>query len=181
MERSTLGIDFDILEKVVDPVHNDVGKHTQKFVLIPNHMLESEYAISHLKWSSIKYGDSSEIGKVPNNKKGVYAFVVMHENKVLPKHGYVMYIGIAGKDSDRSLQDRYKDYLNTSTVKKRLGIARMVVNWREVLHFFFAPVERDVPSSDLEKMEEQLITALMPPFSEGDMDAKLRAQRRAFQ
>ena len=60
---------------------------------------------------------------------------------VLPPHEYILYIGIAGYNSQRSLRERYKDYLNAKKVIKRAKIARMIGTWHEVLRFFFAPVE----------------------------------------
>jgi hypothetical protein len=42
------------------------------------------------------------------------------------------------------------------------------------------PVEDDFSSADLEKLEMQLNTALMPPFSEGDLEAETKKKRRAF-
>jgi hypothetical protein len=65
-------------------------------------------------------------------------------------------------------------------VIKRARIARMIGNWHQVLKFFYAPIEDDVSSADLKKIEQQLNTALMPPFSEGDLEAGTRLKRRAF-
>ena len=91
-----------------------------------------------------------------------------------------MYIGIAGRDSDRPLRARYKDYLNERKVMKRKTIARMIGTWHSVLRFFFAPVDADVSPSDLKTLERQLNTALLPPFSVGNLEAKIKATRSAF-
>ena len=117
---------------------------------------------------------------MPANKRGIYAFAVCRNSDPLPPNGYVLYIGIAGRDSDRSLRARYKDYLNAKKVKKRARIARMIGTWHPVLRFFFAPIDDNVPPDDLKEIEMQLNTALMPPFSEGDLEAEIRQQRRAF-
>ena len=100
-------------------------------------------------------------------------------SEVLPPHGYILYIGIAGRNSERSLRERYKDYLYPKKVIKRGGIQR-VMNWRSVLQFVFAPVDDTVTTEDLQRLERQLNTALIPPFSEQDMDAGVRAKRRAW-
>ena len=56
----------------------------------------------------------------------------------------------------------------------------MIGTWNEVLRFFFAPVGDEVSSEDLKTLEQQLNTALMPPFSEGDLEADTKRKRRAF-
>ena len=117
---------------------------------------------------------------VPDDKRGIYAFAVCQHNDVLPPHGYVLYIGIAGRDSDRPLRDRYRDYLNGKKIMKRKKIAFMIGNWHKVLRFFYAPVDDDLSSEDLQKLERQLNTALLPPYSNRDMDADVRGKRRAF-
>jgi len=41
-------------------------------------------------------------------------------------------------------------------------------------------LHNDVSSDDLKELEKQLNTALMPPFSEGDLEADTKQKRRAF-
>ena len=160
-------------------VHESIGKYTRSFILDPKKLMGKEYIVDCLTWDSIRYGDS-EINRVPNDKRGVYAFAVCQESNVLPPHGYVLYIGIAGRDSDRSLRDRYRDYLSPSRISKRDRVKIMIGTWHQVLRFFFAPVDDDVSSEDLQRLERQLNTALVPPYSEADIDATVRRHRRAF-
>ena len=180
----TLGIELEKLRAIVDPVHEKLGRYRVKFILSPELIMEAEskYPICPLNWKHIKYDDDSATTQIPNDKRGIYAFVVMHDNAVLPSHGYVMYIGIAGRKKFRSLQARYKDYLQQSNVRKRRHIARMIVDWYDVLQFFFAPIEigNGVTIKNLKDMEKELNSALLPPFSRRDMYANLRAMRDAF-
>ena len=157
----------------------DIAKYTVPVTLSPVKMMADDHAIPTLSWDSISYGDE-ELEKVPADKRGIYAFAVCRVNDVLPPHGYVLYIGIAGRDSKRPLRERYKDYLNVRKVKKRARIARMIGTWHQVLRFYFAPIDDDVSSDDLKALEKQLNTALMPPFSEGDLEAGTKQKRRAF-
>ena len=99
---------------------------------------------------------------------------------MLPMHCYVMYIGIAGRKSNRSLRARYREYLNTKKIMKRARIARMIGAWHSVLRFYFAPIDEDITSAQLEQIEEELNSALLPPMSEGDIEAGIKNQRRAF-
>lgn len=157
----------------------DIAKYQVSVVLSADNILADGHAVDALAWQSVSYGDA-ELDKVPGDKRGIYAFAVCRPNAILPPHGYILYIGIAGRDSDRALRDRYKDYLNPRKVIKRDRIARMIGTWHQVLRFFFAPVDDDVSSADLQLLEKQLNTVFMPPFSEGDLEAETKRKRRAF-
>ena len=170
---------LDGLIDFANEANSEIAKYTVSVTLSPEKMAASEYAIPTLAWDSISYGDT-ELDRVPDDKRGVYAFSVCHNDNPLPPHGYVLYIGIAGRDSNRSLRDRYRDYLNEKRVLRRARIARMIGTWHEVLRFFFAPVPDEVSPDDLKTLEKQLNTALMPPFSEGDLEADTKRKRRAF-
>lgn len=170
---------LDSLIDFADEATEEIAKYTVSFTLSSPKMQVDQHVIPALKWDSIRYGNT-ELNKVPNDKRGIYAFAINQQNDVLPPHGYILYIGIAGHDSDRSLRERYKDYLNEKLILKRARIARMIGTWHKVLRFFFAPVEKNISSEDLKQLEIQLNTALMPPFSKGDLDADIKQKRRAF-
>ena len=63
---------------------------------------------------------------------------------------------------------------------QRSRIARMIGTWQDVLRFHFAPVDDSMTSEELEQLEEDLNTALLPPFSEGDLEADTKKKRMAF-
>jgi len=171
------------LKSLVDfatEAHDEVGKYRiEGMILSPEKMRFGSFCVPSLTWQSIKYGEA-EVDQVPDDRRGVYAFALCQQSAVLPPHGYVLYIGIAGRKSQRSLRARYKDYLNEKKVKKRSRIARMIGTWHDVLRFYFVPVDDTFKSAELEKLEKQLNTALMPPFSEGDLEAETKKKRRAF-
>lgn len=167
------------LEDLTNQQTIEFAKYKFSVTLIPKHLMGNQYKLQKLNWQSIRYNDEEEIEKIPNDKKGVYAFAVCHENSILPPHGYILYIGMVGKNSGRCLRDRYKDYLNINTVKKRDNIAQMIGNWSKVLRFFYAPIA-EISSDDLEALEKQLNSALIPPYALKDMDAKVKKMRTAF-
>lgn len=136
--------------------------------------------LSSLNWQSIKFNADNEIHHVPDDKRGVYALVISTDANPMPTHGYIMYIGIAGRDSNRSLRSRYKDYLTTSKVIRRPKINTLIANWRSVLRFFFAPVDDAFPNADLKALEVNLNTAWTPPCVESDVDALTRQMRSAL-
>jgi hypothetical protein len=170
----------DAFKDFANEANAEIGNYRVQMMLSPDKMRFNTYCVPKLDWQSIRYGNA-ELNQVPNDRRGVYAFVLCEQSPVLPPHGYVLYVGIAGRGSTRSLRARYKEYLNAKAVtKKRPRIAYMIGNWQPVLRFYFVPVEPDFPSEDLELLESQLNTALMPPFSEGDLEAETKKKRRAF-
>jgi len=164
----------------VNQAQDEIGKFKFDVILSPDKLQRNDYILDVLNWDSILYDDADELEKVPNDKRGLYAFAICHPSEVLPPHGYILYIGIAGRNSDRPLRARYKDYLNATKVKKRARIARMIGTWNEVLRFYFAPIEDDVSTEDLQEIERQLNTALMPTFSEGDLEADVKKKRSMY-
>lgn len=170
---------FESLIDFADEAAREIGQYMLQVTLRPEQLVAEEYPVADLNWDSVKYGPD-EVQRVPDDKRGIYAFAICHNNSVLPPYGYILYIGIAGRRSNRSLRERYKDYLNERKVIKRERIARMIGNWHSVLRFFYAPIPDDMTSEQLEDLEKRLNNAFLPPFSEGDLDADVKRKRRAF-
>ncbi|MCY4555163.1 MAG: hypothetical protein OXF79_01970 [Chloroflexi bacterium] len=180
MTESTARLDLTALNAFVDAATQTIAKHSLTFVLAPDQLLANNSVVPSLNWQAVPFADDGALIRIPDNKRGVYAFAIRRGTDVLPPHGYILYIGIAGRRSQRSLRDRYKDYLSASHLIRRSRIARMIATWHEVLTFYFAPVEAAVTSTQLETLERELNSALIPPFSEGDLEADLKQKRRAF-
>lgn len=172
-------MDIAAIEDFASDAANAIAKFKVPFTLSTDQFGRDDFVIDPLQWQSIGYGDA-EIANVPDDRRGIYAFAISKESTILPPHGYVLYIGIAGRKSNRSLRARYRDYLNAKQVLKRERIARMIGTWHPVLRFYFAAVDNAITSDQLEEMERQLNSTLIPPFSEGDLEAGLKKQRRAF-
>lgn len=168
------------LNAFVDLATETIAKHKLNFVLSPQ-LLRARFTLPNLTWHAVRFGDEAALSDVPDNRRGVYAFVLQQESQVLPPHAYVLYIGMAGRTPSRSLRDRYCEYLRASQLIRRAQIARMIATWHDVLTFYFAPVEENVTTDQLLQLERQLNSALVPPFSERDLDAEIKRQRRAFQ
>lgn len=172
-------LDLSAIIDFVNQANEEIGKFQVTMILSPEKLAFDSFNVASLNWDSIKYG-STEIDKIPEDKRGVYAFSISQPSQVLPPNGHILYIGIAGRRSDRSLKARYKDYLNPQKVIKRARIARMIGTWHNVLRFHFAPIDDSMTSAELEQLEKDLNTALLPPFSEGDLEADTKMKRRAF-
>ena len=172
-------MNFDDLIDFANEVHNDISRYERSFILNPARLLADDFYVANLDWQAIQYGRAG-LEQVPDDRRGIYAFSVRVDSAILPPHGYILYLGIAGRNSHRSLRERYQDYLNLNKVRKRAGIARMIADWHAVLQFIFAPVDDNMTSEALQILETQLNTALIPPYSEQDIDADVRTRRRAW-
>ena len=170
-------IDINELEKIEKADFDSSGKfYSIDFRLNPQKMM-SVNGLS-LQWDSIQYKTGDE-NKIPDDKSGIYAFAIKCSNDTLPPNCYVVYVGIAGRrGSGRSLRQRYKDYLQTSQVRRRSRICRMISSWHSVLVFFFAPIDDN--TIDLESLEKRVIDALHPPFCDGDYSSETKKARNAF-
>jgi hypothetical protein len=175
----TANPDLAVIRAQVDLADRQIGRFRVKFVLNPKFMSRPTYRVEKLSWSSVPYGPAG-LDEVPNNTRGIYAFVVSHCHPVLPRHGYVVYVGIGGRKSNRSLRARYRDYLNTKKILKRDRVAAMIGKWADVLQFVYAPVDNSVSSDDLIALEQDVNGALLPPYSPGDRKARLKAMERMF-
>lgn len=158
----------------------EISKFKFSVILSPEKMMTDEYVVESLNWSSIRFDSSNELEKVPADKRGIYAFAVRYRSNILPDHGYILYIGIAGIGEERSLRQRYQEYLQQSRVRSRKNILRIIATWYDVLRFYFAPVDDSLSNEDLLKLEKQLNTALLPPFSQKDLEGVTKAKRSAF-
>jgi len=144
--------------------------YTQRFVIFPEQLMSLSLTIS-LDWKRLQFNAANK--KKVSQKRGVYAFVIQHDDSNLPQHGYITYIGITGFDSsDRNLQKRYQEYLRDQERPKRPPIHNMLNKWKECLYFHFAEVEDE--TVDLKDMEKKLSGAVIPPYSTNDFEADIR-------
>jgi hypothetical protein len=125
-----------------------------------------------LSWKFVRFEDANK-DSVPD-ERGVYAFVVKHDNGYFPPHGYIMYIGITGAGgSSRTLRARYGDYMRERVRNKRPAVHMMLNAYKDDLLFFFVPLADE--DLNLEEIEKALNDALVPPVSKMDFSAEMRA------
>ena len=129
-----------------------------------------------LDWDQRPFNRSNapEIAERP----GVYAFAIAHNAVGLPPHSYILYIGQAGAKggATRTLRARFKEYLREPRRVRRPAVALLLDTWPTCLVFCFATVDPD--AVDLLDVERQLNDAMMPPFSQEDFSAEIRAAKR---
>ena len=172
-------LDMETLAGQIDAALAETKAFEVTFILNTKVILALKPSENPFHWNSIRFG-KNEIQDVPDDQRGLYAFIIADQRTFLPPHGYIMYIGIAGHNSNRSLRDRYQDYLTQSKVERRPSVKRMIVNWHHILRFHFTPVDDNIPSAELKAMEKRLITAFLPPCCKDDIEAETRAKMAAF-
>lgn len=172
-------LDMKTLARQNDAALAETKAYEIKFILNTDAILALKPSENPFHWNSIGFG-KDEIQDVPNDQRGLYAFIIADQRTFLPPYGYIMYIGIAGRDSDRSLRARYEDYFKQSEVARRPALRRMIVTWHRILRFHFAPVDDNISSEELKAMEKRLITAFLPPCCKDDIEADTMAKMAAF-
>lgn len=177
------------LTALIDAADRDTeefGRYRLTFVLAQDKLLSAGETFPPLQWNSIRYAHKPDLHLVPDDKRGVYAFSISRPTASTPEHGYVLYIGLAGRDprsanrSPRSLRERYSDYLKEGYVNSRPTIRRMIAYWSEVLQFSFAAVDDDISYDELHRLERHLNDTFVPPFSQADYSTETRQRRAAF-
>lgn len=129
-----------------------------------------------LAWQKLRF-DKATQPSIPK-QRGIYAFTLELAPSLLPAHGYILYIGITGDDSNANLYKRYAQYLlHLKNEDGRPAIFYMLDNWNGDLFFNFVPLpDKKV---DLAKLEKALLNAVAPPVNKKDMDASITSVRAA--
>jgi hypothetical protein len=127
---------------------------------------------NQLSWTPLPFGEASR-PRIPNDRGGVYSFVVCPRIEQHPFCSYLLYVGKAD-----NFRNRYNDYLRDfkqeaiRTEQPHLTV--MLQKWEEYLLFCFAPIEE---TDLIEETEDRLIQAYLPPTNKrikGDIGIEVR-------
>ena len=129
-----------------------------------------------LSWQKLKFDVASK-AHVPN-ERGIYVFVVEAERLGLPPHGYICYVGIAGKQKGGTLRKRYANYLREAKdAGGRPAVVFMLNNFKDDLFFHFVPIPD--AAIDLEVIESSFINSVAPPVNKGGFQGELSMGKKA--
>jgi len=129
-----------------------------------------------LQWDKCRFTKDNR-AQIPR-ERGLYVFTLELSPSELPAHGYILYIGIVGDKNDRTLYDRYGDYLrNLRTLLGRPRVIYMLSKWDGHLFFNFVPLSNKAIS--LANIEQDFLDAVNPPVNQTDFSADVRAARTA--
>ena len=149
----------------------------RRFYLSPNRWRGCGVA-DPLTWQEVRFAEDNR-SAIPN-QRGVYAFVVRHDNGRFPPHGFIMYIGITGARSpDRTLRKRFADYLQEKNKDKRPRVHYMLNKYADDLFFFYVPLPD--PKFDLGKLELDLNDSILPPVVVKDFTAEIKKLVQALE
>ena len=82
----------DLLDDFVNASAEQL-KYQFSVALHPDSLTAADSELQPLAWESIRYGHD-EIDRVPDDKRGIYAFAINCPSDVLPPHSYILYIGM---------------------------------------------------------------------------------------
>lgn len=129
-------------------------------------------------WTEVKLLDADgsknpQLSTIPNDKGGIYLFLA--KSHILPEsHIYLMYVGRAHISSSQNLRKRCSQY---PTETKRPKIKRMIQQWGQYLYIRYLPLD---DNTKIDKIEEELINKILPPFNDEIPDQEIKAAVRAF-
>lgn len=162
--------------------HHDLVKFTKKykgelheFFLDMNRW--KKFKTRHkLNWQKLRFGQANH-SSIPT-QRGIYAFTVELSPTKLPGHGYIMYVGITGDESNANLYKRYAQYLRAlKNEDGRPAVLYMMKNWRDHLFFNFVPLPDT--SIDLHTIETAFINSVIPPVNKRDLEAHIVSAKAA--
>jgi hypothetical protein len=144
-----------------------------RFIFHPEHWSGFKSAIT-LTWHGVRF-TAANATSIPNNKMGVYSFVVTPGIAQHPACHYLLYIGMVSTSDFRT---RYRNYLQERTKPKpRDHIVMMLDRWEKHLWFYYAEVSGKIV---IEELEKQLIIAYLPPANREWPAAISSVMRMAF-
>lgn len=150
--------------------HTAAKAHRVEALMMPENW--AAYASPHvLAWKRIKFGDATN--SVPNNKVGVYCFVIEPGIAALPSCGLLAYVGRA----KTNFRKRYSEYVaEKDNIGGRPKVVVMLNQWSAHLAFYYA--ELPTPADAAEE-ETRLLAAFVPPYN-SMLPAKVAGKSGAF-
>jgi hypothetical protein len=134
-----------------------------------------------LTWQRVKFEVSNK-PSVPN-VPGLYVFTLELEYPSFPEHGYILYVGQTGANSQsgstssRTLRERFGEYFHEKrSASGRAAIKYMLNEWDGDLSFYYAPIPNQARIS---KLEGKLIDATRPPVNRRFVGLEVALPRRA--
>ena len=148
-----------------------IREHICDFLLYPAHWNDVSNNITNkLKWNEVPF-KATELNNVPNDKKGIYCFVLKPEFNQLFETRYLFYVGITRRD----FRKRFSEYLNdlNGKGKPRPKVYSMLKLWDKYLHFYYASLSND---GHIEDCEIKLLNAFVPKVNTDIPLAKIKPE-----
>ncbi len=151
----------------------EVALFGRKFILSPKRWRDFDSLEYELIWKSIRF-IKSDIATLPD-MPGIYCFSISIRSRGIPVSNYIMYIG---KTEKQTLNDRVSQYTLKSTLRRRVEIQHLVKYYHPYITINYC--ECDPELIDINKLEDELINCIIPPFNNRDFCGTLNQARSAF-
>jgi hypothetical protein len=146
--------------------------HVDRVILSPERWVAFASSVP-LSWAVVKF-DRSQQDLVPDNRGGVYTFVVKPGITNHPECAYLLYIG---KAENQSLRKRFGQYFSERDARKgRPKVQKMLNLWENYLWFCYATIE---DTNQIDSVEQSLISAYLPPMND-EFPAEVRRAMKAW-
>ena len=174
------------IKTLADIETQEVRISTFPFSLVPSRWKEFKNVLNltEADWSECKYFDrpnhvNDSIRQIPNNKGGIYMYVV---KPPLPVRymSTIMYVGRAHSNGTKqNLRKRIREYLYESrnVCDGRTSIRALFDRYADYLHVVYLPLENN---DEIDQLEKSLIRTIIPPFNQDLTQKSLRDGRNAF-
>lgn len=149
--------------------------HLKRMIIAPTQWAVCNLPVN-LNWQPPIQFNASNKGLVPNNKSGVYSFVVQPGIANHPCCSYLLYIG---KAKSQSFQSRYGQYLTeqrAGQLSRRPHVTEMLEKWSGYLWFCYAEID---DNQQIDVVEDMLLEAYLPPTNK-DFPAHIGHVLRRF-
>ncbi len=164
------------------PFEDRFGLYRKSFLLDPSNWEKYYPQIKKYQfhWKEFKYAKMQNINSLINSDKpGIYFFCVKPPELLYNLPNYVLYVGISNeRDSNRSLQERLKDYFYFSIIKKRNNIHRMLQMFYDHIYVVYSLL--DLKSESLREIEQALHAFYYPPENRRDFPVEFKEAQKAW-
>lgn len=148
------------MKKIPLLLHNDFimdvafeKLYSVTFKLKPQHW-QAYDSLVELRWNTVRFGESN-ISKIPDDRGGVYTFVVLPRIAKHPKCAYVVYVG-----ETHEFRQRYRSYVRDRTDPKARPLVKVMLSlWDGYLGYCYAPITR---TDLIHQVQDNLIKTFDP-------------------
>lgn len=158
---------FEEPQELVDAINEAKHHIVQRVIFWPQRWKKFDPPTGiKWKWKSVPFIESSA-AHVPNDKHGLYSFVLCPKIAKHPKNHLVLYVGKADK---MTLRERFRTYFQEMKRIKRPALCYHLNQYADYLEFCFIPIANQ---AEIEPGEDSLLSALLPPCNT-DFPAEVR-------
>lgn len=147
--------------------------HVTRMILSPNRWATYQNTLE-LNWTTIKF-EKDKMNEIPDDKCGIYSFIVKPGIAKHPHCSCLLYIGKADQESLRKRITQY--FYEPNNAKGRPPVQDMIIDWFDNLFVCYTVVDE---VKEIGNLEDALLNAFVPPINQtfkGELGEAVRAWR----